>query len=353
MKVAIITDQHFGVRGDSQVFLDHQDKFYNDIFFPTLDKENIDTVIDLGDTFDRRRFINFVTLKRSKEMYFDKLKKRNVTVHSIVGNHTVFHKNTNETNALSLLMKEYDNWNVYWNEPKELKLGSCDILLSPWITKDNFKVSMDFFNKTKAQMLMGHFEFKGFEMSKGSLCDHGLDKQDFGKFDQIYSGHFHHPSENGNVKYLGAPYEMDWSDFDGKRGFHIFDTEKRDLTFVHNPYSVHHKIEYDDTDFTVEDVTNLDVSPLKNTFIKLIVKNKTNPYIFDLFADKLSDSGCADIKIVEDSLNLESIDMDEFIDESKDTKHILHAYVDSIETGVEKNKIKNVVDELYAEAISL
>ena len=70
MKIAIITDQHFGARNDSTHFLDFYEKFYRDTFFPNLDKNGITTVLILGDTFDRRKYINFYSLKRTKEMFF-------------------------------------------------------------------------------------------------------------------------------------------------------------------------------------------------------------------------------------------------------------------------------------------
>ena len=55
MKVAIITDQHFGARKSSRIFHDFFKKFYRNVFFPTLEKRGIKTVLDLGDTFDNRR----------------------------------------------------------------------------------------------------------------------------------------------------------------------------------------------------------------------------------------------------------------------------------------------------------
>lgn len=353
MKIAIITDTHLGVRGDNSVFLDHQEKFYKEIFFPTLQKEKIDTVLHLGDIFDRRRYINFVTLKRAKEMFVKPMMDMGITCHAVVGNHDCYHKNVNNVNALDLLLKGYDNWHVYDHEPKELTFGSTKIMMSPWISKGNYDISMEAFEKTDATILMGHFEFQGFEMMKGQISDHGFDKNDFYKFESIYSGHFHHPSENGNVKYIGSPYEMVWSDFEGKRGFHIFDTETKSMNFVTNPHRVFYKIDYDDDDMTMEDVVALDTSVLENTFIKLIVKNKVNPQIFDLFCDKLAESGCADLKIIEDSLNLESIEGKDLIDESKDTKEVLHSYVDTIETSVDKVKVKNIISNLYAEALSI
>ena len=113
MKIAIITDMHLGVRGDARVFLDHQERFFSEVFFPYIDEHNIKTVLDLGDTFDRRKYINYVTLNRAKKFFFNQMRDRNIEYHSIVGNHSVYYSNTNEINSMDLLLKEYDNFHVY------------------------------------------------------------------------------------------------------------------------------------------------------------------------------------------------------------------------------------------------
>ena len=100
MKVAIITDQHFGARNDSTHFLDFYEKFYNEIFFPTIKSAGIDTVLILGDTFDRRKYVNFFTLKRAKQMFFDPLAQMGVDVHMLAGNHDTYFKNTNDVNSV-------------------------------------------------------------------------------------------------------------------------------------------------------------------------------------------------------------------------------------------------------------
>lgn len=353
MKVAVITDQHFGVRGDSVLFLDYYEKFYRDVFFPTLDARGINTVLDLGDTFDRRKYVNFVTLRRAKQMYFDPLKARGITVHSVVGNHTTYFKNTNDINTMELLLKEYDNYNVYAHEPVTIRLGSCDVMLSPWICAGNAEDSFEAFKETQAKIVMGHFEFAGFEMMKGQLSDHGLDRAEFKKFLAVYSGHYHHPSNHDNVTYLGAPYEMTWTDYSGKRGFHIFDTETLEMEFIQNPFSIFHKLEYDDSDLTVEDIDELDVSMLTSTYVKVIVKKKNNPYTFDLFIDKLQSAGAADIKVVEDHLNFDIIDEGELVDEAQDTLSLLRVYVDSLEVKANKERINQFLRDLYQEAVSL
>jgi len=353
MKIAIITDMHLGVRGDSKVFLDHQEKFFSEVFFPYIDSNDIKIVLDLGDTFDRRKYINYVTLNRAKKFFFNQLQERNIEYHAITGNHSVYYSNTNEVNSMDLLLQEYDNFHIYESTPVNLTFGSTNVIMVPWLTKDNIQNSLDVLKTSTAHICMGHFDIVGFEMLKGTLCSHGLNKEVFTHFESVYSGHFHHPSEYGNINYLGAPYEMTWSDHGGKRGFRVLDTETRDLEWVLNPFPVFHKIEYDDADMSVEDAEALDVSNIKNAFVKVVVKNRTNPYVYDLFLDKLSDSGASDVKSIEDSLNLEDSGVEEILDESADTKDILHSYIETLDTAANKQAIKQIVDELYNEALSL
>ncbi len=346
MKIAIITDMHLGVRGDSKIFLDHQERFFNEIFFPYLDKHKIDTVLDLGDTFDRRKYINYVTLGRAKKFFFDQLQSRGIEYHAVVGNHSVYYTNTNEVNSMDLLLQEYENFNIYRDEPVELTFGSTNVIMVPWITKTNSETSLQAIRNSNAHICMGHFDIVGFEMLKGAICDHGLSKELFTSYEQVYSGHFHHPSEYGNINYLGAPYEMTWSDYQGKRGFRVLDTETRNLNWVLNPFAIYHKIDYDDKDMTIEDIANLDMTNIKDAYIKVIVKNRTNPYIYDLFINKLTDGGAADVKSVDDSLDLEDSGVDDILDETKDTKDIMHDYVRSIDNKADKTRIKEMIDEL-------
>lgn len=352
-KLALINDLHFGVRGQSSIFLDHQEKFFSEIFFPELDKQNIKVILNLGDTFDVRKIINFVTLDRTKKFFFDEIQKRGIEYHMVVGNHCCYFNNTNEINSIELLLQEYPNFHMYINEPKELVFDNIKIMMVPWINRENQEQILGKIATTNSNFLFGHFEIKGFEFMKGIIAEHGLDRSIFSNFEGVYSGHFHHPSEYGNIKYLGAQYEMTWTDYAGRRGFHIFDCKKRKLSFVENTNHIFHKIIYDDTDMTIEDISQLDINNLKNTYIKVIVKTRTKPFIYDLFLSKLNEAGAADVKTIEDSLNLDSAGVADILDETKNTKDILHEYIDSIDTSVSKNKIKTVIDTLYIEASNL
>ena len=154
MKVAIITDQHFGARKNSKLFHDYFLKFYNEVFFPTLEKEGITTVIDMGDTFDSRKGIDFSALSWDKNNYYDRLRDMGVTVHTVVGNHTAYYKNTNEVNAVDLLLREYDNVIVY-SEATEAKVDNLDVLFVPWINQDNEEQTLKLIDKTSCPVAMG------------------------------------------------------------------------------------------------------------------------------------------------------------------------------------------------------
>jgi len=355
MRIAILNDTHFGARNDNAAIAEHQHQFYREVFFPYLRENDIKTIFHLGDVTDRRKYINFVTAKNLEEQFMRVCAEEGIQLYMIAGNHDTYFKNTNDVNSLRQLYgnSSYDNLHLFWEEPVELDMDGCKIMLAPWICAENHDASMKAMAETKAQILMGHFEIVGYEMDKGHICDHGMDRNVFSKFDAVYSGHFHQPSSHGNITYLGAQYELTWSDYDQKRGFSVFDTSTRKMTYVRNPLRLFHKITYDDADMTIEDVANLDTSPLTNTFIKVIVSKKENPYIFDLFLDRLQKAAPADIKVVEDHQNLDVINEDELIDEAQDTMTILRQYVDNLEIKGDKVKIQKFLNELYQEAMSL
>ena len=122
MKIALITDQHFGARNSDQRFSDYFRSFYDEQFFPYLEEHGIDTVIDLGDTFDSRKYVNYKSLLDSKQMWFDKLHGKGIKLHSIIGNHTIFYKNTNSVNSMRLLFEKYDNMSIYPEEPRSTSM---------------------------------------------------------------------------------------------------------------------------------------------------------------------------------------------------------------------------------------
>lgn len=346
MKIALITDTHFGGRGDSLPFDAFFRRFYADVFFPTLDKLNIQNVIHLGDAFDRRKFINFNSLKSCREYFFDPLAERNITLDMIVGNHDTYFKNTNEVNSPELLLSDYTNIRAY-SKPTTIAVDSLSILMMPWICADNYTECMDAIDKTLAPVLFGHLELAGFVMHKGMQNEGGMDTSIFSKFDLVCSGHFHHRSSDRNIVYLGNPYEMTWNDYDDPRGFHIFDTETLELEFIENPYRMFTKIYYDDTKF---DYDGFDTSCVAGQVVKLVIINKTDFYKYDIFLDRLYKRNPLELKIIEDFSEFEAEALGDDDIDLEDTLSLLHGFVDGVETDADKDRIKTILKDLYLEA---
>ena len=351
MKVAIITDQHFGARNDSPHFLDYYQKFYDETFFPKIEELGITTVLILGDTFDRRKYVNFYTLKRSKEMFFDKLANLNIRVHMLAGNHDTYFKNTNDVNSVRLLLKEYENIEVI-DKPTTIWLDNekYPICMMPWICAENHDDSMFVLSDTDADIVMGHFEIAGFAMNRGIPNYEGLDPSIFKRFDMVFSGHFHHRSNSDNIRYLGNPYELTWQDYNDPRGFHVFDTETRELTFIPNQYTMFNKLHYDDSRSTLSDLMDTDFEQFRDTYVKVIVHAKTNPYWFDLVIERLEKANIADLQVVEDHFNLDLEADDDIINEAEDTISIIHKFIDGMNINTDRKRVENIIQNLYIEA---
>lgn len=352
MKIALISDTHAGARGDNPIFNEYFFKFWENVFFPYLKENNITQICHLGDVVDRRKFINFVILNSWRKRFFDVLKREDITMDVIVGNHDVTYKNTNEINAMHELFDHYDNINVLI-EPRDVDYDGTSIAMVPWINVSNYEQSMEFLKNSKSQIVFGHFEIAGFEMDRGNICHTGLDMKSFDRFDMVLSGHFHHKSNNGNIHYLGNQYEMTWADYNDQRGFHVFDTDTRELTFVPNPYRMFHKLSYDDGQQDFDYWKEYNYDELKDCYVKVVVVNKQNPYLFDKVIDDLYKAEVADIAIVEDLTDV-ALDVDEdIINQAEDTMTILNKYIDGLTLNVEPDKLKNIMRELYVESLNV
>ena len=352
MRIALITDTHWGARGDSQAFADFFNKFYYDFFFPYLKENNITQIIHLGDIVDRRKYINYLTAKNLRK-FVGHCDASGIKLDVLIGNHDTSFKNTNEVNSMNELF-EHSSYDVsYYSSPTTKEFDGLKIALLPWVCSGNYDESMKFVNETDAQILFGHLEIQGFEMYRGSFNDHGFDAKQFDKFDMVLSGHFHHKSSRGNIHYLGAPYEMTWSDYNDPRGFHIFDTDTRELEFIQNPYRMFYKLNYkDDLEHFSENYRTFDYSVYEGCYVKVVVLCKINPFLFDVVIDNLYKAGAADISVVEDFTDIETNAEEEQVDRAEDTMTILSKYIDNLTLNVESDKLKQVMQELYVEALS-
>ena len=297
------------------------------------------------DTFDSRKGIDFAALSWAKDNYYDRLRDMGITVHTIVGNHTAYYKNTNEVNAIDLLLREYDNVKIY-SETSSIMVDDLNVLLVPWINKENEEMSHSLIKKSRAPVCMGHLELVGFKVHRGYIMDHGTQASIFDKFEKTFSGHYHTRSDNGKIFYLGNPYEMYWNDCNDTRGFHLFDTKTLEHTPVNNPYSMFKVIYYEDNDHQL-----FDASKLENKIVKLVVRKKTDQVKFEKFIDKLYGANVAELKVVENFISAEVEGFEAF--ESEDTLSILNRYIEEAEVDLDKSRIQKMIQGVYQEACEM
>ena len=155
MKLLLITDQHFGVRNDNKHFINHYKKFYGKVVIPFIKAHNIEHIFCLGDTFDKRKSINFNSLDECREMWFDPLREMGVRMDMLVGNHDIYYKNTLRVNAPDELLGEYHNIHVI-KEPTNITYDDLDVLCLPWICDDNLEETFRAIKQSKSTVCMGH-----------------------------------------------------------------------------------------------------------------------------------------------------------------------------------------------------
>ena len=348
MKIALITDTHFGCRNDSLMFTEFFKMFYENVFFPTLKERGISDVIHLGDVVDRRKFINYKTLNSMKEILFQPLDEMGGNIKIIVGNHDIYYKNTLAVNSMTELTKGMPHVTVY-DKPTEVSLtDDHKVLFVPWICDDNEKETKELIEKTRTKVAFGHLHLEGIEHNKGSFSMDGHSPSMYKAFQRVFSGHFHHRSTTGNITYLGNPYEITWSDYNDQRGFHIYDTETMEVEFIPNPYSMFYKIYYND-----EKNDYGDLSKYENCYVKIIIENKNNSYLFQVLMDKLVDVGVGHISVVDNLFDIEDMGDDiENMEDVEDTMSVIKSCVDSLQIE-DKDLLNGLMQNLYNEALTV
>lgn len=344
--IAIITDIHFDCRGGSSYFLKRYELFFENIFFPYLIKNNIKSVLILGDTWENRKYVNTQSLKQARVMFFDRLKELNIEVISILGNHDVTYRNTNDTNSMDIIESAYDNVYIV-KEYEEMKFGNTYFGLMSWVNRENLDRNLERLKTSNVDVMCGHWEIANCEMTSGNFCEGGLEQSLFSKFDLVLSGHFHIMGTYGNIKYLGNPFQTNWDDFGMKRGFHVMDTTTRVLTFIENTYHNYDAFEYDDS----IDINSFEYDNYKDKYVKMITPriSSLNQVKYMDFIGRLTEYGI-------DYTLVENIEDQSFSDKPKQVKllsnsEMITEYVDKLNIE-ESNEVKSIMFDLYKEVIS-
>ena len=279
------------------------------------------------------------------------MSERGIEHHILAGNHDTAFKSDNSINSLhELIGDRYRNKHLYI-DAETVNIAGTDICMVPWMSPENKSRSIAAIRASRARVCLGHLELIGFE-TDGKVMEHGDDPAIFNHFEFVGSGHYHHPSQKGNVRYLGSTFQMTWGDYNCTRGFHIFDTETLKLQHINNPWQMHVKLWYDDSVAKkITDVLDdLDESKLRGRIIKVIVKSRNNGLFFDEYMRRLEEMD-ADIEVVDDHKYLDEITMEDAVADLSDPLSLLKTHVDLIERDVDKPALHMLLADVYKEAM--
>jgi len=342
LKIAYLGDTHFGHKNGDLIFAEFQKNFYTNTFFPYLQKHNIKKVIQTGDFFDSRRAIRHSTMQLVREYIIKPSNDNNINWDINIGNHDMHMKESIHPNACTELLSVYPNFTII-DKPTTVLFDNVAIDIIPWICNENKKEIKEFIKNSLSPYCVGHFELSGFLYMKGMTSEG--ERPDFlNHYTQVWSGHYHTQSQNGNVHYIGTPYQMTFGDADDDRGFWVFDTETKEMEFILNPYNLYTKLYYDHNTFDINTIPNYN-----GMNVKLIVEDRGESAQFNLLIEQLSKVALSvsvidNVDVVSQNNNLK-IDI-------TDTLKIISDYIDELsETVRNKKEIKKIMTALYKEGI--
>lgn len=248
MKYVIFGDIHLGLYQDSDKWLEIVLQFFKDIVL-YCHSNNINQIIIGGDFFDNRKSLNTKT-QHVAHRIAKVLGVKGIYTRIIVGNHDCYFKNQLHPTSLELFTK-YDHIEII-----DRQTIVDDILLVPW----GLPIEYPDQSGDSPIYCFGHFAINGFHMNDNYICKNGMESATFTDFKLVLSSHFHTPSKQGNIVYLGAPYGQTFHDANGVRGFYTFEDGK--LEFIE--YTKAPKFKKIRTD------NNINLSEIENNIIKLI-----------------------------------------------------------------------------------
>ena len=266
MKYLIVTDTHIGASGNNSNIMSRQEVMWKKLFEIAKERD-IKYILHGGDLMDNRTSIGVKSLIHIQEhLYKPLLNNPDIEFHIILGNHDILYRNTLEYNSVEPLLGGLDNVFIY-TRPSVL---NNEILMLNWICPNDTQEYLQIIKNSNVPYLLGHLELNGFNVSRNSVHNGGLDMSVFKKFKRVLSGHFHRHSVKGNVTYLGTPVSLSMSENDTKHGFHILDTETDELEFINfDEGYIHHHIEFnEDEDYDMSSLPNSENGFVRIAYMK-------------------------------------------------------------------------------------
>lgn len=325
MKSVWVADTHLGVKSHNQYWADLTEKLFDEIIDYCLHND-IDTVIHLGDFFDSRKSLNVLTINTAQKI-INKFESNQIYLYIIRGNHDTFYKDSDTPHSLSFLQQN-QYITIIDEEPYQLD----NLTLVPW----GYDVSKI---QNKDTTLLGHFEINGFvtNSSGNEMQGAKLNKSDFKPFKQVYSGHFHTASKQGNITYIGSAFATSFSDINQQKGYYIYDEGALEfIEFTDAPKFI---------SLTSED--EYDKQLVEGNVVRLIYTQDYGNVRNQQIMDNLYNANPVSVKVHYQISEEEEIVQDEEFDVN-DNSMLVREYIDKSELPEHMNKevLKKVVNQL-------
>ena len=259
-KLIVIGDTHFGVKRFSIEVLRDQLLFFENQIFPYMIENDIKIIFQLGDLFDNRTStdINFIHVLQKE--FFDRIVELGFELHVLVGNHDIYFRESRDVTLIKFFKNLYPDNFILYEDRTNIEINGNKTYIVPWIVKGE---DLTYEEIKDSHNILGHFEIRHFALVKGHMDTSAKLTSEFftknTKVKNVFSGHYHIKDTKGLVKYLGTPWQINWSDYNEEKGFYVWDEEDY-LEFVDNTSCKKYiKVKYNDSKNTDR---NIEVSGL-------------------------------------------------------------------------------------------
>jgi len=350
-RVWMITDTHFGVRSNSREWMDIIENFFKEQLFPLLKSEFRpgDILVHCGDTFDSRQSINLYVMNKGLDL-MEELSQI-LPVYSIIGNHDIFMKYSNEINSMKLF-KHVPNLHVFESPQmmQSIETGK-KLFFLPWVEEHGeFRdIIQDPVNS--ADVMFCHSDVKGIAFNRYVKIEEGTEIECFNGYHRVYSGHIHFAQKYKNVRMLGTPYELTRSDSGNPKSIWMLDLETDEERCWENtvsPKFLRYRLEWI-LEHSIDELQQL----FKNNFVDILITPQWSlKFPFGQFIENFTGYRRINHVIIsEDATDDGEEQYDSAIGEEISLIKMIENYVDRLAyTDQIKSKLKEVSVRMYHEA---
>lgn len=347
-KIWIISDTHLGARNNSVEWLERMINYFDNFFIPLVKKhyKKGDILIHSGDVFDNRQSLNLLVMNKGLRVFEELSAIFEDGIHIIAGNHDILRKNSNDITSIDVL-KYLPNITIH-KEPKILEIGEHNILLMPWRKSHQDEVDC-ILEHAQAHYCFCHANISGMRFDARRLIEHGSDINAYSKLRRVFSGHIHYAQTNGNVTFVGNPYQMTRSDAGNRKGIHCLNLETSETEFYENNYSPKFIRLYLDKchELTIGQLKE----KCKNNFVDVYVKSEyLVKYPINGLINELNDIA-SKLEVV--AYEEEELDINVDYDKSLNIYSLCEKYVEQLSVDDEtKKKLNSKLFSLYNKTIT-